>query len=195
MVPDSEQLTTLLLDWRQGNSAARDQLLAVVYKQLHALASRYLRSERRDHTLQPTALVNELYLRVFTQAEPITWQNRAHFFAVAAQTLRRILVDHARAHQAEKRGGAQIKLSLTAAQGWAGERAEDFVAVDEALARLAQLEPRPAQVVELRFFGGLQENEIAEVLGVSTITVKRDWKVARAWLLSQLFPSASSKRE
>jgi len=195
MLPDSEQITTLLLDWRQGNAGARDQLLAVVYNELHALASRYLRSERRDHTLQPTALVNELYLRVFTKAEPITWQNRAHFFAVAAQTLRRILVDHARAYQAGKRGGARVKLSLTAAQGWAKERAEDFVALDEALDRLAQLEPRSAQVVELRFFGGLQENEIAEVLGVSTITVKRDWKVARAWLLSQLFPSASSKRE
>jgi RNA polymerase sigma factor (TIGR02999 family) len=195
MLPDSEQVTTLLQNWRQGHAGARDQLLAVVYDELHALASRYLRSERRDHTLQPTALVNELYLRVFTKAEPITWQNRAHFFAVAAETLRRILVDHARAHQAEKRGGAQIMLSLTAAQGWAEDRAEDFVALDEALDRLARLEPRSAQVVELRFFGGLQENEIAEVLGVSPITVKRDWKVARAWLLSQLLPSGSSRRK
>jgi RNA polymerase sigma factor (TIGR02999 family) len=194
MLPDSEQVTTLLQNWRQGNADARDQLLAVVYNELHALASRYLRSERRDHTLQPTALVNELYVRVFTKDEPITWQNRTHFFAVAAQTLRRILVDHARAHQAEKRGGAQIKLSLTAAQGWAEGRAEDFVALDEALDRLAQLEPRSAQVVELRFFGGLQENEIAEVLGVSPITVKRDWKLARAWLLSQMLPSGLSRR-
>ncbi len=195
MPPDSDQVTTLLLDWRQGNAAARDQLLAVVYNELRRLASHYLRPERRDHTLQPTALVHELYLRLFAKAETITWQNRAHFFAVAAQTLRRILVDHARAHRAEKRGGTQVKLSLTAAQGWAEERVEDLVALDEALDRLAQLEPRAAQVVELRFFGGLQEDEVAEVLEVSPITVKRDWKVARAWLLSQLLSSNQPRRE
>jgi RNA polymerase sigma factor (TIGR02999 family) len=192
---DSDTVTTLLLGWRQGKAAARDRLLSVVYNELHQLASHYLRPERRDHTLQPTALVHELYLRLFTKTEPITWQNRAHFFAVAAQTLRRILVDHARAHHAEKRGGAQVKLSLTVAQGLSEERAEDLVALDEALERLAQLQPRLAQVVELRFFGGLREDEIAEVIGVSPITIKRDWKVARAWLLSQLPSPDAAKRK
>jgi len=193
MLPDCDRVTTLLIDWRQGDTAARDQLVALVYDELRRLALHYLRPERPDHTLQPTALVNELYLRLFAKAEPIIWQNRAHFFAVAAQTLRRILVDHARAHRAEKRGGPQVKLSLTAAQGWAEDRVEDFVALDEALDLLSQLQPRAAQVVELRFYGGLQEDEVAEVLGVSPITVKRDWKVARAWLLSQLLPTNQPK--
>ena len=124
-------------------------------------------------------------------SEPVAWQNRAHFFAVAAQTLRRILVDHARAHRAEKRGGEHVRVSLTAAEGWAQSQDEDLLAVEEALQQLAQLQPRAAQVVELRFFAGLTEEEIAEVLGVSAITVKRDWKFARAWLLSTLHPRTS----
>jgi len=186
MTQDPESVTTLLLDCRQGNTGARDQLLALLYNELRLLARRYLGRERPDHTLQATALVHELYLRLFAKGEPVSWQNRAHFFAVAAQTLRRILVDHARALRAAKRGGPRLKVSLTEAQGWTGNRAEDLVALDEALDRLAKLQPRAAQVVELRFFGGLQEDEIAEVLGVSPISVKRDWKVARAWLLSQL---------
>jgi RNA polymerase sigma factor (TIGR02999 family) len=187
-VPDSRALTTLLLDWRAGNPAAADQLASILYNDLRSLARQYLRHERPDHTLQPTALVNELYLRLFGVSAPVTWQNRAHFFAVAAQTLRRILVDHARAQRAEKRGGHQVKVSLTAAQKWAESRNEDLLAVEEALQQLEQLEPRAAQVVELRFFGGLTEEEVAEVLGVSPITVKRDWKFARAWLMNQLRP-------
>ena len=138
--------------------------------------------------MQPTALVNELYLWLFGSSEPVAWQNRAHFFAVAAQTLRRILVDHARAHRAEKRGGDHIRVSLTSAKGSAESRDEYLLALDEALQQLSQLQPRAAQVVELRFFAGLTEEEIAEVLGVSAITVKRDWKFARAWLLSALNP-------
>ena len=185
-MPDSEHFTTLLLDWRNGNPSAGEELLGVIYKDLRRLAARYLRQERSDHTLQPTALVHELYLRVFTSGEHITWQNRAHFFAVAAQTLRRILVDHARMRQTTKRGGHQVRLSLTEVNGLAEPRADNLIEIDEALQRLTELEPRAAQVVELRFFGGLQVDEVAEVLGVSIITVKRDWKVARAWLTAQL---------
>ena len=188
-MPDSEHFTTLLLDWRNGNPSAGEELLGVIYKDLRRLAARYLRQERSDHTLQPTALVHELYLRVFTSGEHITWQNRAHFFAVAAQTLRRILVDHARMRQTTKRGGHQVRLSLTEVNGLAEPRADNLIEIDEALQRLTELEPRAAQVVELRFFGGLQVEEVAEVLGVSIITVKRDWKVARAWLTAQLTPA------
>jgi RNA polymerase sigma-70 factor, ECF subfamily len=137
--------------------------------------------------LQPTALVNELYIRLFT-GEPITWQNRAHFFGMAAKTLRLILVDHARRRSTEKRGGKQVKLSLTAANGWAKPCDEDILNLEDILRYLEELEPRAARVVELRFFGGLDEKEVAEVLGVSVITVKRDWKFARAWLMSQLGP-------
>jgi RNA polymerase sigma factor (TIGR02999 family) len=187
-LPDPQDITTLLSDWRQGNQLAGEQLVGLVYQDLRRLAARFLRDERSDHTLQPTALVNELYLRVFNRADPVTWQNRAHFFAMAAQTLRRILVDHARMRQRDKRGGRQVKVSLTQANGVSEPRDENLLAIDEALQRLAELQPRVAQVVELRFFGGLQEDEVAQVLGVSTITVKRDWKVARAWLTTQLGP-------
>jgi RNA polymerase sigma factor (TIGR02999 family) len=183
----------LLLEWRNGNNEAAEKFLNVVYDELRRLSAIYLRRERSDHTLQPTALVNELYLRLFTGAEPVSWNNRAHFFAVAAQTLRRILVDHARARRADKRGGEQIKLALADVQGWAAASPndQDLIEVDEALRRLEQLEPRAAQVVELRFFGGLLENEVAEVLGVAPSTVKRDWRFARAWLTSQLRSSGA----
>jgi RNA polymerase sigma factor (TIGR02999 family) len=180
------QVTILLSEARNGNHDAREKLLAAVYDQLHRLARRALRHEASNHTLQPTALVNELYLRVLAPDESIDWQNRAHFFAIAAQTLRRILVDHARKRNAERRGGGQIRLSLTAVNGLVEPRFDQVVAIDEALHRLAEFAPRASQIVELRFFGGLQEDEIAEALGVSLITVKRDWKVARAWLLAQL---------
>jgi RNA polymerase sigma factor (TIGR02999 family) len=184
-----QEITTLLLDWRQGNAAASDELLAVVYQELRRLAAHYLRQERPDHTLQATALVHELYLRLLG-AEPINWQNRAHFFAVAAQQMRRILIDHARALQADKRGGQRVKLTLGAVKGWVGTQEEDLLAVNEALEQLSRLDPRAAQVVELRFFGGLQEKEAAEVLGISVATLKRDWEFARTWLLSRLQPSS-----
>lgn len=188
MDPEPAAVTTLLLDWRQGNRAAGEQLLTVIYDGLHRLAAHYLQGERADHTLQPTALVHELYLRLFAAA-PVAAEDRAHLFALAARTLRHILVDHARRHRADKRGGAQFKVTLTAAEGWAEAPDEDLLALDEALERLAQLAPQAAQVVELRFFSGLSEPEVAAVLGVPLITVKRDWQFARAWLLSQLRPS------
>jgi RNA polymerase sigma factor (TIGR02999 family) len=194
VLPDSENVTALLLAYQQGSASARDQLIAVLYDELRHLAARYLRAERRDHTLQPTALVHELYVRLFTTSSVITWENRAHFFAVAAHTLRRILVDYARGRQAKKRGGANVRVSLAAGEGWVKEREADLVALDEALSKLAQLQPRAAQVVELRFFGGLQENEVAEVLHVAPITVKRDWRVAKAWLLSRLAARDQAER-
>jgi RNA polymerase sigma factor (TIGR02999 family) len=193
MASDADEITTLLLEWRQGNQDAGRHLLATAYNHLRRLAANYLRQERPDHTLQPTALVHELYLRLFS-SEPVDWQNRAHFFAVAAQQLRRILVDHARSVQAKKRRGHSVKLSLTEANGWAQKQEEDLLEVDEALTRLEHLDPRAAKVVELRFFGGLKETEIAEVLGISLATLHRDWKAARAWLLSQLIPTGRRKR-
>lgn len=182
----SKQITRWLADWRQGNEQARDQLFAVVHAELRQIAAHFLRHERADHTLEPNALVNELYVRL-AGAEPMTYRDRAHFFAIAARTMRRILIDHARARVAEKRGGAQQRLSLSAIDGWNPvEHNEDLLALDQLLAKLETADPRAARVVELRFFGGLSEEEAAEALGVSVITVKRDWKVARAWLMSRL---------
>jgi RNA polymerase sigma factor (TIGR02999 family) len=177
--------TTLLQDWRRGDSKAAEQVLAAVYQELRRLAAHYLRQERPDHTLQPTALVHEMYLRLCA-SQPVDWQSRAHFFAVAAQQLRRILINHARDRQSVKRGGKQMKLALNDVNGLAGDHEGDLLEVHEALDRLAKLDARAAQVVELRFFGGLTELEAAEVLGISTATVKRDWDFARAWLLGQL---------
>jgi RNA polymerase sigma factor (TIGR02999 family) len=162
--------------------------MTAAYEHLRRLAGHYLRNERPGHTLQPTALVHELYLKLFSQ-ESVDWQNRAHFFAVAAQQLRRILTDYARGVAAEKRGGKRIKLSLTEVEGVIGKREQDLLEVDEALRKLEKLDPRAAQVVELRFFGGLKETEVAEVLGISLATLHRDWKAARAWLISELMPS------
>jgi RNA polymerase sigma factor (TIGR02999 family) len=186
-MPDPQHVTTLIAEWRNGDQIARDELFALVYKDLRGLAQRQLRLERPGHTLQPTALVHELYLRLVA-SEPVMWQNRAHFFAVAAQTLRRILVDSARARRAGKRGGDPLKVSLTSTSGWVEPRDEDLLSLDDALVHLAELEPRAARVVELRFFGGLTDAEVAEVLNISAVTVKRDWKVARAWLMTHLGP-------
>jgi RNA polymerase sigma factor (TIGR02999 family) len=185
---DSADITTLLLQWRQGSRVAGDQLMGIVYDELRRVAAHYLQHERSEHTLQPTALVHELYLRVFSSEKSVDWKNRAHFFAIAAKTLRRILVDHARGRHAEKRGGDQVRVSMGEANGWSKVTDEEIIAVDEALQRLYDLDSRAAQVVELRFFSGLHEDEVAEVLGVSIITAKRDWKFARAWLMTQLYP-------
>ena len=184
--PLSQQITRWLGDWRQGDADARDHLFAVVQPELRQIASRFLHMERGDHTLEPNALVNELYLRLLGGG-PIAFNDRAHFFAVAAQTMRRILIDHARARVAGKRGGVQQRVSLSAVDGWdpVGQN-EDILALDEALSKLEKADPRAARVVELRFFGGLSEDEVAEVLQVSVITVKRDWKAARAWLIGRL---------
>ena len=150
------------------------------------MASGFLRGERRNHTLEPNALVNELCLRLLGGAQ-VTFRDRAHFFAIAAQTMRRILIDHARARVADKRGGVQQRLTLSAVDGWQPvAEMEDILALDEALDALERADPRAARVVELRFFGGLREEDVAEALGVSAITVKRDWKVARAWLIRRL---------
>jgi RNA polymerase sigma factor (TIGR02999 family) len=186
--PLSQQITRWLGDWRQGDEGARDELIAVVQPHLRQIAARYLQRERADHTLEANALVNELWVRLMG-TEPITFNDRAHFYAVAAQMMRRILIDHARARVAAKRGGEQWQVSLTAVEGWnPGGQSEDLLALDEVLSKLEKADPRAARVVELRFFGGLTEDEVAEVVGVSTITVKRDWKVARAWLISHLRP-------
>ena len=183
---DASQITGWLADWRAGDEEARDRLFAVVHPQLRALATRLLQRERRDHTLEPNAVVNELYLRLIG-GQPVSYQDRVHFFAIAAQTMRRILIDYARARVAEKRGGQQQRLGLSAVDGMASAASsEQLLDLDTLLSALATTDPRAARVVELRFFGGLREEDVAEVLQVSVITVKRDWKAARAWLAAHL---------
>jgi RNA polymerase sigma factor (TIGR02999 family) len=181
----TQDVTRLLFDMRQGVPGADTKLLAIVYRELRRIAGQCFRNERHDHTLQPTALVHEAYLRL---AGPggVDWQNRSHFFAVAAQTMRRILVDYARSRNAGKRGGPQVRLDIPEALMISDERSEQVLQLDEALSRLAAFDPRQSKVVEMRFFGGLKEEEIAEVLGVSARTVKRDWSMARAWLLGEM---------
>ena len=186
MTPPSEQITVWLARWREGDRHALDQLFGVVHLQLREIAARLLQRERGNHTLEPNALVNELCIRLFGK-QKITFQDRAHFFAIAAQTMRRILIDHARAGLAEKRGGEQQRVSLSGVDGWTPVRLdEDMLALDAALSKLAALDPRAAQVVELRFFGGLDIDEAAEALHVSRDTVKRDWAFAKLWLLREL---------
>ena len=177
--------TGLLLSWSQGDSGALDQLVPLVHAELHRLAVNYMRRERANHTLQPTALVNEAYLRLMDVTR-IRWQDRAHFLAVAAQTMRRILVDFARQRHSQKRGGDLVQLSLDEAPDVGLEPTVDLVALNEALSTLASFDPRMSQVVELRFFGGLTVDEAATVLDVSAETVMRDWKLAKAWLLREL---------
>jgi RNA polymerase sigma factor (TIGR02999 family) len=182
----SEGITELLVDWGKGDQAALEKLMPLVYDELRRLASNYLRRERATHTLQPTALVNEAYLKLVDQRNA-KWQNRAHFFGISAQLMRRILVDHARQHQAQKRGGSnQQRLSITSAERVAKQPEIDLLALNEALDELTQMDPQQAQIVELKFFGGLSIDETAEVLRISHATVERDWKMARAWLRRQL---------
>ena len=183
--PTAHQITQLLVRWREGDQRALDELMPLVYDELHRLAAHYLRGERRGHTLQTSALVNEAYLRLAGQEET-QWQNRAHFFAIAAQAMRRILVDHARRRSNQKRGGDAHKVSFDEGLIVSTERAAELVALDEALARLAEIAPRKSQIVELRFFGGLSIEETAEVLKVSPGTVMRDWTFAKAWLLREI---------
>ena len=185
MPAPSEPITALLVRWREGDSAAGDKVVVSVYEELRALAARYMRNERSDHTLQPTALVHEMFLRL-CEAEPVKWQDRAHFFAVAARQLRRILVNHARDRQADKRGGKRLKVEVREWDSVSTPRDEDLLELDEALNTLEVTEPRTARVIELRFFAGLKEDEIAEAVGVSLATVKRDWTFGRAWLLARL---------
>jgi RNA polymerase sigma-70 factor, ECF subfamily len=181
----SEEVTQLLVAWSNGNKAALDQLMPLVYRELHRLARRRLGRENAGHTLQTTALVNEAYLRLVGQKES-QWQNRAHFFAIAAQMMRRILVDYARSRHYAKRGGGAPKVSFDEIMAVSGGRAADVVALDEALTTLGELDQRKSRMVELRFFGGLSIEETAEVLGVSPGTIRRDWTLTKAWLQRQI---------
>jgi RNA polymerase sigma-70 factor (ECF subfamily) len=181
-----EGITQLLIDWGNGDQAALEKLMPLVYSELRRLATNYLRRERAGHTLQPTALVNEAYLKLVGQRNA-KWQNRAHFFAISAQLMRRILVDHARRNQADKRGGSEKqRLSITSVEELATQSAVDLLALNEALEELAKMDPQQSRIVELKFFGGLSIPETAEVLGVGHATVEREWKSARAWLRRQL---------
>lgn len=184
-----EDLTQLLLRWRSGDEAALDQL-PLVYGELHRLARQCLRGERAGHTLQTTALVNEAYLRLIRSSQ-VQWQDRAHVFAVAAQLMRRVLVDEARTRNYKKRGGEMIRVSLDEAMMISSERDAELMALDEALNRLAQFAPRKCQVVELRFFGGLGIEETAAVLNISPDIVKREWRTAKLWLLNELTKEAT----
>jgi RNA polymerase sigma-70 factor, ECF subfamily len=181
-------VTQLLLDWSDGDRAALDKLVPIVHDELRALAHSYMRRERAEHTLQTTALVNEAYVRL-VDCRRTRWQNRAHFFGVAAQAMRRILVDYARARRNAKRGGGEARVPLEDAAQAAEDRPAEFVALDEALAKLEGLDPRKARVVELRFFGGLSGEETAEVLGLSPATVQREWQIAKLWLLREVSES------
>jgi RNA polymerase sigma factor (TIGR02999 family) len=178
-------VTQILHDWSSGDTKAPERLMPFVYDELRRLARGFLARERGGHTLQPTALVNEAYLRLVDQTR-VNWQNRAHFYGIASRMMRRVLIDHARSHATEKRGGGTIRLSIDDVQVSLEERATSFVALDEAMKRLEQMDERKCKVVELRFFGGLSDEEIAEVLGVTTRTVLRDWKKARLWLYREL---------
>ncbi len=179
------EITGLLVDWGNGDKAALDRLLPLVEKELHRLAHSYMRRENPDHTLQTTALVNEAYLRLVDQKNT-RWQNRAHFFGIAAQIMRRILLNYARDKRRAKRGGTAIQVSLSQAAVISDERAEELLALDEALQRLAMIAERKSRVVEMRYFGGLSVEETAEVLGVSSVTVMRDWNFAKAWLAREM---------
>ena len=181
----STQVAQLLAKWSHGNLEAREALMPLVYKELRSLAGSFLRRERSDHTLQPTALVHEAYLRLVEQ-DDVNWQNRHHFFGAAANLMRRILVDHARAHLAEKRGSGLPKVAITEAIAMSREQPADLLAVDESLARLSAVDPQQGRIVELRVFAGLTVEETAEILGISPATVKRDWAVAKAWLLREI---------
>ena len=179
------EVTRLLIELRAGKKEAGAQLLTLLYDELRRLAAAYLRRERRDHTLQPTALVHEAYLRMIERSQQ-NWENRAHFMATCAHVMRQVLVDHARKKKAAKRGGHEQPLPLDESALSAAQRPIEFVALDEALSRLEAFDPRQSRVVELRFFGGMSEEEIGHVLGLSVRTVKRDWNVARAWLYSEM---------
>ena len=183
--PSATEITGILFRWSQGDEHALDSLTPLVYRDLRRIAARLLRDERSGHTLQPTALVNEAYLKLAGQAK-VQWQNRTHFFAVAARAMRQILVDHARGHLRAKRGGGETAVPLDEGMLFAPERSADLLALDEALHRLALIDPRKSRVVELRFFAGLGNEEIAEVLHISPNTVMRDWNMAKAWLRREM---------
>lgn len=181
MALSSKEITQMLVEWSNGHQEVLEQLMPLVYDELRRLAAYYFYRERSDHTLQPTALVHEAYLRLVDQTK-VRWQNRAHFFGIAAHLMRQILVNHALSHRAAKRGGTALRLTLDEAAGFSKEQGLDLVVLDEALTRLAALDPQQSRTVELRFFGGLTIEETAEVLRISPATVKREWTMAKAWL-------------
>ena len=181
MIPKPSDVTQLLVNWNNGDQAALDELLPLVNDELRRLARNYLRRENPGHTLQPTALVNEAYLRLIDQKQ-VQWQNRAHFFGIAAQLMRRILVDHARRHAYAKRGGGAMQVSFDEGMAVTEAKAAELLAVHEALEKLSAMDPRKGRIVELRFFGGLNLDETAEILEISSPTVQREWRAAKAWL-------------
>ena len=185
MEPSPREVTRLLEEWGHGRTEARDQLMPLVYDELRRLAGRHLRRHRPDPTLQATVLVHEAYLRLVGQA-PVRWQGRAQFFGLTAHLMRQIIIDHARQHLAAKRGGAACALPLDAAAEWSAEGTADLLALDDALRRLETVDPQQSRIVELRFFGGMTGEEIAECLDISPRTVDREWRAARAWLHSQV---------
>ena len=189
--PARHQITELLAEWRDGKQSALDELYPLVYDELHRLARRYMSRERKDHTLQTTALINEAYVRLVDQKN-VNWANRSHFFAISAQIMRRILIDHARRHAYAKRGGGAQQVSLEEVAAITPDQGRELMRLDEALKSLAERDPRRSQVVELRYFGGLNNEEIAGVLHVSENTVTRDWNMARAWLYQQLSENATN---
>ncbi len=185
MAQNSHEVTQLLIQWSNGDKAALDKLMPLIYEELRQLARHYMNRERAGHTLQTTALVNEAYLRLINRKQ-VHWQNRAHFFAIAAHLMRSILVDHARSHAYAKRGGGARKIALDEALAVSQQRAADVVALDDALKRLAEIDRQQSRIVELKFFGGLTIEETAEVLGLSPATIKREWSTAKAWLYHEL---------
>ena len=189
--PKQHEITQLLAEWSEGNQSALDELYPLVYDELHRLARRYMSRERKGHTLQTTALINEAYVRLVDQKN-VHWANRSHFFAISAQIMRRILIDHARRHAYAKRGGGAQQVSLDEAVIVTSGVGSELLRLDEALKTLADMDPRRSQVVELRYFGGLNNEEIAGVLHVSENTVTRDWNMARAWLYQQLAESTAN---
>ncbi len=183
--PDAKEITRLLVNWGNGDQAALSQLMPVVYQELRKIANGYLRDERTGHTLQPTALIHEAYMRLVDQSLP-QWQNRKHFYGVAAQLMRQILVEHARSQSAQKRGGGGQKLALDEALNYSQDKAAELLALDDALTSLARFDERKSRVIELRYFGGLSMEETAEALGVSLSTIIREQRLAQAWLRNTL---------
>lgn len=192
MTLSQNQVTQLLLDWGNGDKAALDKLVPVVYQELRRLAAYYMRRERPGHTLQTSALVNEAYMRLVDYSQ-MRWQSRAHFFAVAAQAMRRILVEHARKRHFAKRGGGAVKVSFDEAAIVSQEQAADLVALDDALTSLEAMDERKARIVELRYIGGLNIEETAEVLSISPATVQREWRAAKAWLYREINEGAKDE--
>ena len=191
VVPSPKEVSRLLVDWGNGDQAALDELIPLVYDELRRLAGRYMRRENQGHTLQTSALVNEAYLRLVDQ-KSVKWQNRAHFFGVAAQLMRRILVDHARSRSRAKRGGGAQQVSL-AEQAVISNEVAHVIALDDALKNLAEMDPRKSQIVEMKFFGGLTTEEVAEVLKVTPRTIEREWRKAKAWLNRAISKGATNE--